>query len=243
MNLNKNYYALLGVVNTSTEREIKKAYYKLSFIHHPDKNGDPIVFGDLTEAYDILCGEQRESYDMKSRFGNNYNEYYELLETDFNFNFDDTKDKLEKFKKNDVFNIYIKVDDTFDGKIEYERWVMCKTCDGSGKDLSSKIIIKDNDGKVLHIFDADDGCDFCEGSGKDYTGNKCSFCHGKGKVGLTPCKTCKGDKRILGKQKLKNIKLTGDETKLEAMGHYSKDEAGKIGFLILFKTNKEQSSE
>lgn len=236
MNLNKNYYALLGVINTSTEKEIKKAYYKLSFIHHPDKNGDPIVFGDLTEAYDILCGEEREAYDMKSRYGNNYNEYYELLETDFNFNFDDTKDKLEKFKKNDVFNIYIKVDDTFDGKIEYERWVMCKTCDGSGKDLSSKIIIKDNDGKVLHIFDADDGCDFCEGSGKDYTGNKCSFCQGQGKVGLTPCKTCKGDKRILGKQKLKNIKLTGDETKLEAMGHYSKDEAGKIGYLLLFKS-------
>ena len=236
MNLNKNYYALLGVVNTSTEKEIKSAYRKLSFIHHPDKNGDPIIFHGINEAYTILSdSEQRESYDMKSRFGNNYNEYYELLETDFNFNFDDTKDKLEKFKKNDVFNIYIKVDDTFDGKIEYERWVMCKTCDGSGKDFSSKIIIKDNDGKVLHIFDADDGCDFCEGSGKDYTGNKCSFCQGQGKVGLTPCKTCKGDKRILGKQKLKNIKLTGDETKLEAMGHYSKDEAGKIGYLLLFK--------
>ena len=155
MNLNKNYYALLGVTNTSTEKEIKKAYYKLSFTHHPDKGGNPITFGEMTEGYDILCGEERVDYDMKSRFGNNYNEYYELLETDFNFNFDDTKDKLEKFKKNDVFNIYIKVDDTFDGKIEYERWVMCKTCDGSGKDLSSKIIIKDNDGKVLHIFDGD----------------------------------------------------------------------------------------
>ena len=63
---------------------------------------------------------------------------------------------------------------------------------------------------------------------------------GSGKVGLTPCKTCKGDKRILGKQKLRNIKLTGDETKLEAMGHYSKDEAGKIGYLLLFK---QESSE
>lgn len=240
MNLNKNYYTLLGVVNTSTEKEIKKAYYKLSFTHHPDKGGDPIVFGDLTEAYDILCGEQRESYDMKSRFGNNYNEYFELLETDFDFDFNNTKDKLEKFKKNDVFNIYIKIDDTFDGKVEYERWVMCKTCDGSGKDLSSKIIIRDNEGNVLQIFDAEDGCDFCEGTGKDYIGNKCSFCQGQGKVGLTPCKTCKGDKRILGKQKLKNIKLTGDETKLEAMGHYSKDEAGKVGFLMLFR---QQSSE
>ena len=161
MNLNKNYYSLLGVINTSTEKEIKGAYRKLSFIHHPDKKGDPIVFGNITEAYDVLCGDERETYDMKSRYGNNYNEYYELLETDFNFNFDDTKDKLEKFKKNDVFNIYIKVDDTFDGNIEYERWVICKKCDGSGKDFSSKIIIRDNDGKILKMFDADDGCDFC----------------------------------------------------------------------------------
>lgn len=236
MDKNKDYYTILEINKNATDKEIKSAYYKLSKKHHPDKNGDEILFHGINEAYTILSdSEQRESYDMKSRFGNNYNEYYELLETDFNFNFDDTKDKLEKFKKNDVFNIYIKVDDTFDGKIEYERWVMCKTCDGSGKDFSSKIIIKDNDGKVLHIFDADDGCDFCEGSGKDYTGKECSFCSGKGKVGLTPCKTCKGDKRILGKQKLKNIKLTGNETKLEAMGHYSKDEAGKIGYLLLFK--------
>ncbi len=80
----------------------------------------------------------------------------------------------------------------------------------------------------------------CEGSGKDYAGRECSFCSGKGKVGLTPCNTCKGDKRILGKQKLKNITLTGDETKLEAMGHYSKDETGKVGYLLLFR---QQSSE
>ena len=235
MNLNKNYYALLGVINTSTEKEIKSAYRKLSFIHHPDKNGDPIVFGDLTEAYDILCGEERESYDMKSRYGNNYNEYFELLETDFNFNFDDTKDKLEKFKKNDVFNIHIKIDDTFDGTLEYERWVRCKPCDGTGKDLSSKIVIKDNDGNILKIFDSEDGCDLCEGTGK-YRDQDCPFCFGKGKVGLNPCNTCKGEKRILGKQKLTKIKLTGEETKIDAMGHCSKNEPGKVGYLLIINS-------
>ena len=108
MNLNKNYYALLGVVNTSTEREIKKAYYKLSFTHHPDKGGDPIIFGEMTEGYDILCGEEREDYDKKSKFGNCYNEYFELFETNFDYSHDDTKDKYEQFKKNEVFNIHIK---------------------------------------------------------------------------------------------------------------------------------------
>ena len=69
MNLSKNYYSILGVNNKSDEKSIKKAYYKLSFTHHPDKNGDPIIFGEMTEAYDVLCGEQRKDYDVKSKFG------------------------------------------------------------------------------------------------------------------------------------------------------------------------------
>jgi DnaJ-class molecular chaperone len=245
MNLNKNYYGLLEVSNTSTEKQIKKAYYRLSFLYHPDKNKevDSKIFADLTEAYDILCSDQRKDYDMKSKFGNCYNEYYELFETNFDFSFDDTKDKLEKFKKNEVFNIHLVVDDTFDGKLEYERWVRCKTCDGSGKDLSSKIVIRDVDGNILRTFDSDDGCDFCEGTGKDYNDKECSFCSGHGKIGLTPCKVCKGEKRILGSQKLTGIKLTGDETKIEAMGHCSKDEVGKVGYLLLIKHKESQSSE
>ena len=113
--------------------------------------------------------------------------------------------------------------------------VKCKTCDGTGKDLSAKIVIKDNDGNILRTFDADDGCDFCEGSGKDYKGDSCNFCNGKGKIGLTPCKKCNGEKRILGKQKLSGIKLTGDETKIESMGNCSKDVAGMVGYLLLKK--------
>lgn len=238
MNLNKNYYGLLEVSNTSTEKQIKKAYYNMAKIFHPDKNNkevDSKIFADLTEAYDILCSEQRKDYDMKSKFGNCYNEYYELFETNFDFSFDDTKDKLEKFKKNEVFNIHLVVDDTFDGKLEYERWVRCKTCDGSGKDLSSKIVIRDVDGNILRTFDSDDGCDFCEGTGKDYNDKECSFCSGHGKIGLTPCKVCKGEKRILGSQKLKNIKIPKHEKsiKIEAMGHCSKDEVGKVGYLLI----------
>lgn len=238
MNLNKNYYSILGIDKSSDEKAIKKAYYKLSFKHHPDRGGDQILFTEITEAYDVLSSENRADYDLKSRYGNNYNEYFELFNIDMDFDYNKTKDSMEKFKKNDVLNIYIKVDDTFDGTIEYERWVKCKSCDGSGKDLSSKIVIKDNDGNILRTFDADDGCDFCEGTGKDFRGNPCSFCSGKGKVGLTPCKTCNGEKRILGKQKLTKIKLTGDETKIDAMGHYSKDEVGKCGYLLLLVTNK-----
>jgi DnaJ-class molecular chaperone len=236
MNLNKNYYSILGVDNNSDEKIIKKAYYKLSFTHHPDKGGDPVTFGEMTEAYDVLCGEQRKDYDVKSKFGNNYNEYFEFFEINVEFDYHKSKDHLDNFKKTEVLDIYINIDDSFDGNIEYERYVKCKPCDGTGKDMSSKIVIKDVDGNILKTFDGDDGCDFCDGSGK-YMGYDCSFCMGKGKVGLNPCKSCNGEKRILGKQKITKIKLEGDETKIPAMGNVSKTEPGKVGYLLL-KKNK-----
>ena len=140
---------------------------------------------------------------------------------------------METFKKNYVNNIKVEVDDSFNGTLEYERYVMCKTCNGTGKDISSKIVIRDVNGNITKIFDGDSGCDYCEGSGKDYKGEKCSFCNGQGQIGAMDCKDCKGDKRILGKQKLKNIKLKDTETKIDHMGHYSKN--GKIGYLLIVK--------
>lgn len=232
MNLNKNYYAVLGVANGSDEKAIKKAYYKLSFVHHPDKGGDPAVFSEMTEAYDVLCSDQRKDYDMKSKFGNSYNEYYEFFDINVEVDYEAEKDRLERFKKNEVLDIYMTVGEDFDGTVEYERWVRCKPCDGTGKDMSSKIVIKDNDGNVLKVFDGEDGCDFCEGTGK-FMCLDCSFCDGKGKVGLNSCGSCGGEKRILGKQKLRGIKLTGETTKVEAMGHVSKTEAGRVGHLVL----------
>ena len=35
----QEYYETLGVTHQSTQDEIRKAYRRLSLIHHPDKNG------------------------------------------------------------------------------------------------------------------------------------------------------------------------------------------------------------
>jgi molecular chaperone DnaJ len=232
MNLNKNYYSVLEVSKDSDERTIKKSYYRLSMKSHPDKGGNPAIFAEMTEAYDVLCSEQRKDYDMKSKFGNNYNEYYEFFDINIDVDYQTEKDRLERFKKNEMLDIYIDAPDDFNGTVEYERLVRCKTCDGTGKDMSSKIVIRDIDGNIVKVFDGEDGCDFCEGSGK-YMDCDCTFCDGKGKVGLNPCGVCKGEKRILGKQKLSKIKLTGEVTKVEAMGNTSKLEVGKVGHLII----------
>ena len=186
MNLNKNYYDILGVSKTADSQEIKKAFYKLSFTHHPDKGGDAVMFNEITEAYNILTSEERISYDKRSKWGVGYDESYELLNYEFN-NSAKTWDesKFDDWKKNNQLNILIYIDDSFNGTIEYQRWVTCKTCGGEGRDMSSKIQIKDENGNVLKIFDGEDGCDFCEGSGKSWNDLDCYFCGGKGKVGVS----------------------------------------------------------
>jgi len=230
MNLNKNYYSILGVSNKSSEREVKKAYYKLSFTHHPDRGGDANIFSEITEAYDVLCSNLREDYDKKSKFGNNYNEYWELFNINIETDYSDIKSKKDDFKKNEINDIYIEIDSDFNGNIEFERWVKCKSCDGTGKDMSSKIVIKDINGNILKMFDGEDGCDICEGSGK-WNNKDCPFCSGHGKIGLNICNSCSGEKRILGKQKLKGIKLDGDKTKINSMGNQSRN--GNVGNLYL----------
>jgi DnaJ-class molecular chaperone len=95
--------------------------------------------------------------------------------------------------------------------------------------MSTKIIVKGLDGKEK-IFESDSGCDWCDGVGKGWDGNECGFCNGKGKVGINPCKKCSGEGRIQGKQKLKDIKLEGDETKIESMGNWK---FGRVGSLII----------
>lgn len=229
MDLNKNYYSILGVSNKSSEKEVKKAYYKLSFTHHPDRGGDANIFSEITEAYDTLCSSLREDYDKKSKFGNNYNEYFELFNININYDYDGIKSRRENFKKNEINDIYIEVNSGFDGNVEFERWVKCKTCDGTGKDTSSKIFIKDVNGNVLKTFDGEDGCDVCEGTGK-WNEKDCPFCNGKGKTGLAYCNSCNGEKRILGRQKLKGIKLEGEETRVKSMGHFGR---GRVGDLII----------
>lgn len=231
--LHKDLYSTLNVSRDSEINVIKKSYYKLSKIYHPDVNPDGEEdFAKISEAWSILSDtELKSEYDKKSKWGRDYNELEELFMVDMEYNHKTAESSYERVKNREVLDIYIKVDETFSGDIEFARWVQCPTCKGNGKDLSNKIMIKTPDGKVKW-FEGDDGCDFCDGSGKSWNGQDCTFCNGLGKSGINPCKKCEGDGRIKGKQKLSGISLEGNEVKIDSMGNWSR---GRVGSLIIYK--------
>lgn len=66
--MSKDFYSTLGVSKNSSEEEIKKAYKKLAFKYHPDRNkGDKKSeekFKEINEAYQVIGdSEKRSQYD------------------------------------------------------------------------------------------------------------------------------------------------------------------------------------
>ena len=63
----KDLYSILGVQKSSNDSEIKKAYKKLAFQYHPDKNKSKDAeskFQDISEAYEVLSNsDKRRIYD------------------------------------------------------------------------------------------------------------------------------------------------------------------------------------
>ena len=71
----KGLYAALGLANSATDDEIKKAYKRLALAHHPDKNPDDpetakSKFQAISHAYSILSdSEKRQMYDEQGATG------------------------------------------------------------------------------------------------------------------------------------------------------------------------------
>lgn len=86
-----NYYKVLGVSQTATDAEIKKAFRKLAMENHPDRTGgDDTKFKQINEAYDTLKDPQKRaeydnpqprmtSSDFGDAFGTGFNDIFSQM--------------------------------------------------------------------------------------------------------------------------------------------------------------------
>ena len=66
----KDYYKVLGVGETATKEQIKKAFKDIAKKEHPDRGGNEAVFKEANEAHDTLKDSQkRHDYDTQRKFG------------------------------------------------------------------------------------------------------------------------------------------------------------------------------
>ncbi len=73
MAVKRDYYEILGVPRGASEEEIKKAFRRLAFQYHPDRNhgaGTEDRFKEINEAYQVLSdADKRATYDHYGRSG------------------------------------------------------------------------------------------------------------------------------------------------------------------------------
>ncbi|XP_013777769.1 dnaJ homolog subfamily A member 2-like [Limulus polyphemus] len=139
-------YDLLGVSRNASDLEIKKAYRKLAKEFHPDKNPEKgEKFKEISYAYEVLSDQKkREIYDRHGIKG--------LQEggTDGGFASEDIFSHLfggglfggmgrgsgrRKISEDTVHPLKVSLENLYNGKtakLQLNRNVICKTCDGYG---------------------------------------------------------------------------------------------------------------
>src|SRR5256885_6584151 len=106
----RDYYQILGVSETATTDEIKKAFRRLAKQYHPDRNpNNPQAadrFKEINEAHDVLSdAEKRKKYDQLRRYGARSEEHTSELQSPCNLV---CRLLLEKKKKKNTSTTFIK---------------------------------------------------------------------------------------------------------------------------------------
>jgi molecular chaperone DnaJ len=189
----KNYYDILGVTETASQDEIKKAYRKLSKTYHPDVNPDgEEKFKEVSEAYENIGDEtKRQEYDHRRKnpfaggFGDGFN-INDLFEQMVNGGRSSRQQKVaDKVLSIDIttFESYFGVEKD----ISYNYSKVCSPCGGNGGDRKvcptcggqGQILQKMGSGMFQQIFNVT--CSSCQGQGSHIT-NRCNSCNGQGLI-------------------------------------------------------------
>lgn len=194
--MSKNYYDILGVDKTATDKDIKKAYRKQSKMYHPDVNkeeGAEDKFKEVAEANEILSDKtKRENYDTygdpkgrpPSPFGGAGVNSDDIFSQFFGGN--RNQQRSQPRGRDLRVNIKLSLEEVFSGvkkKFKYKKRKKCQPCNGEGG--------------------VTDTCNQCGGNGifkqvvntpigQMVQETTCPSCGGSGKLVKDPCKVCNG---------------------------------------------------
>lgn len=175
----KDYYEILGVSRSATEKDLKAAYRKLARKHHPDVNpGDKSAeekFKEVSEAFAVLSdADKRAKYDRGG---------HEAFEPGFN-PFQGTTIDFEDLGLGNLSDIF----ELFGGGGGARRRGATHRV-GRGEDLSLELRLPFNDaihGTTVEVaIPRAVTCSHCGGRGRLSNGVPCRTCGGRGRVGAS----------------------------------------------------------
>jgi len=206
----RDYYEILGVPRDATEEEIKKAYRKAAFRHHPDRNrGDKEAeerFKEIAEAYRVLSDpEKRARYDRFGHEGLNgefvaqgaadvFDLFGDLFGGGFFDMFGGGARRGPRPGQSRKVEVEITLEEAAVGtecEAAFTRLAFCTECGGTG-------------GKGWTT------CPVCRGTGQVHTAHgfisirsTCPACRGRGRSCKTTCGACGGRGRREEERKVK----------------------------------------
>ncbi len=216
MAIKRDYYEVLGVARDAATGEIKRAFRKLAFQHHPDHNHDDGAadrFKEINEAYEVLSDtEKRSVYDRfghagtEGLFGQGFEGFGfggvgSIFEDFYDFFSDVATTSRQRPRRGaDLhYDLTITFEEAALGcqkEVEITRIERCSICRGSGAKPGSQPSV----------------CSSCDGSGRVRRVQQsifgrfanivvCPQCHGEGSIIKDPCSRC----RSSGTEKITQI--------------------------------------
>jgi molecular chaperone DnaJ len=213
MQVSRDYYEILGVTRNANGEELRKAFRKLAFQYHPDRNRAPEAedrFKEINEAYQCLCDPaKRQTYDLYGRAGQRaagfedfgFGGLGEIFDTFFGSTFGDAAARAPRQGESFRVRAKLSLEEAAFGclrEFTIKRRESCTECRGTGCAPGTEPL----------------RCPDCRGSGKltrvqqSIFGRfshvvRCPRCGGTGFVVTQPCSTCNGAAVVTGTHTLK----------------------------------------